>query len=126
MPENSSPQHVVARIQPPLGLEEDTLEHAIDVLASTFQDDPFMRYFQLDEAAQPPASKLSYSYLKPAMKDIVTSFIEDEQATLITVPGKDVTSAWFVQRPIQSITNHIMLTLLFQVHTNSTDSGASF
>lgn len=89
------PQETIECIQPPPDLVEDTLQHSVDVLASAFQNDPFMRYFQFDEAAGPQTENLSYDYLKPIMADIVESFIADEGATLITLPGVDLTTAWY-------------------------------
>jgi hypothetical protein len=101
------PQSSVNRIQPPLGLVEDTLEHAVEILSTTFQDDPFMRYWQFDdEAAGPQTRKLSYEYLKPVRADILTSFIQDEGATLVTLPGRDLTSAWSVAHRFTSHPHH--------------------
>lgn len=89
---------LVDRIQPPPGLVEDTFDHTVEILATTFHDDPFMRYFQFDEEGG-RQTKLSYEYLKPVMTGIIESFIEEEGATLVTLPGKDLTTVWFVYSP---------------------------
>jgi len=115
-------QSSVDRIQPPAGLIEDTFDHTVDILASTFHNDPFMRYFQFDEEAG-RQTELSYEYLHPVMTDIIKGFIEDEGATLVTLPGIDLTSAWFVFPPSLRLSKSFFFNKFIQVHTNGGSRG---
>lgn len=87
---------VLKRVPIPHELQEDTFEHAIDVYANTFLDDPFLRYMRLDDIKPGESQDLTPENLHVQFSNAIGSMVQDDDAILLTIPGFDITSTWSV------------------------------
>jgi hypothetical protein len=77
----------------PLGLQKDTIDHTVSILAPAFTNDVFQRYLLLSDLQSSNQPDISSSLNEKVFGHIIPMFVEDG-ATLITVPGSTIASVW--------------------------------
>lgn len=81
----------------PAGTVEDTFEHAIEIIAETFRDDPFQRYALIEELQAEGVRDISYELNKAVFSDVIPGMVQDGARSLTTVELSGVASVWVVQ-----------------------------
>lgn len=82
----------------PAGTVEDTFEHAIEIIAETFRDDPFQRYALIEELQAEGVRDISYELNKAVFSDVIPGMVQDGARSLTTVELSGVASVWYVCR----------------------------
>lgn len=77
----------------PAGLQEDTLDHTVEILAKQFKDDAFQRYILLDELKKNGKRDIETEF-NIAVFDFVVRGMVKGGARCITVEKSGVTSVW--------------------------------
>jgi hypothetical protein len=79
----------------PAGLEKDTINHTVSILAPAFTNDVFQRYLLLSDLQSSHQTAISSSLNEKVFRHIIPMFVEDG-ALLLTVPGSTIASVWYV------------------------------
>lgn len=79
----------------PPGLKEDSLDHASEIIAKQFSDDPFQRYILLDDLVKAGKRDIEYQFNKEIFDMVIPGMVKDG-AKCITVEGSGVASVWYV------------------------------
>jgi hypothetical protein len=83
----------MSQIPVPAGLEEDSPEHTIEILAKQFNDDAFQRYVLLDELQGSGKRDIGEELNKEVFEFMIPDFLRGG-ARMMTVPGSGVASVW--------------------------------
>lgn len=89
----SSGLQTMSQIPIPTGLQEDSLEHTIEILAKQFNDDAFQRYILLDELQGSEKTDIGVELNQEVFGFVVPDFLKGG-ARMITIPGSGVASVW--------------------------------
>jgi hypothetical protein len=77
----------------PAGLQEDTIDHTVEILAKQFEGDAFQRYILLDEMQESGKTEIGLETNKELFEFIVPGFVKGG-ARCLTIAGSGVASVW--------------------------------
>lgn len=88
----------------PPGTVEEPIEHAIEIIAETFKDDPFHRYALIDDLQAVGERDISYEMNKAVFDHVIPGMVNDG-ARCITLENTGISSVWYVCRRCNSLGN---------------------
>jgi hypothetical protein len=97
----------------PEGLIEDSIDHAVDIIAETFKDDPFQRYAVIDQLEEMGKTDITYEHNRSIFATVIPGMLESG-ARSITIEGSGISSVWYVFDLF--IILHVLL--IFEVHVS--------